>query len=199
MITFAITGGIATGKSTVTKTFKESYGIPIVDADVIAREIVEVGKPCLTYLVNAFSDKILNQDGTLNRKYLGNICFNDPVALNTINRIMGDIIKEESFKQLQKLHAEGNPLIGYDSALIIERGFHTLYKPIIVVTCSPETQISRLMKRNNLSYQEAAARISSQMKLSDKVGFADIVINNDGGLMELHSQIYSTIHQLKQL
>jgi len=199
MITFAITGSIATGKSTVTSTIRDKYNIPIVDADVIAREVVEVGRPCLTHLVHAFSDKILNQDGTLNRKYLGNLCFNNKDILNSVNRIVGPFIKEESFKQIQSLHESGHYLVGYDSALLIEMKLHTLYKPIIVVTCSPETQLNRLMNRNNFSKEEAMARISSQMSLSDKVKYADLIINNDSGLMELNSEIYSVVNKLKQL
>jgi dephospho-CoA kinase len=199
MITFAITGGIAVGKSTVTNTIVNKYNIPIVDADVIARQIVEVGKPCLTHLVNAFSTSILNSDGSLNRKYLGNLCFKDKRSLSTINRILGKVIKEESFKQIQDLHGAGNSLVGYDSALIIESGMYTLYKPIIVVTCSPEVQLSRLMSRNNLTKEEAVARISAQMSLKEKVKYADYVINNDGGLNELNSEIEFVIEKLKQL
>jgi dephospho-CoA kinase len=199
MITFAITGGIATGKSTVTNIIVKKHKVPVVDADVIAREIVEIGKPCLAHLVNAFSTAILNTDGSLNRKYLGDLCFKDKVALDTINRIMGKVIKEESFKQIQDLHGAGNSLVGYDSALIIESGNHELYKPIIVVTCSPEVQLSRLMSRNNLTEEEATARISAQMSLEEKVKYADYVINNDGGLTELNSEIESVVEKLKQL
>lgn len=199
MITFAITGGIATGKSTVTSIIRNQYNIPIVDADIIARQVVEVGTPCLSKLVASFSDKILNNDGSLNRKCLGDICFSDKSALNTINSIMGKQIKKESIKQIKDFQKLNNYLVGYDSALVIESKAYMSYKPIIVVTCSPETQLSRLMKRNNFTQEEAQKRIDSQMSLEEKVKYADYVINNDNGLIELNREIDSVVAKLKQL
>jgi dephospho-CoA kinase len=199
MITFGITGSIATGKSTVTKMIREQYNIPVVDADVIARQVVEPSTPGLIYLVNAFDSSILNSDGSLNRQLLGNLVFSDQKLLNKLNRIMGPLIVEESYKQIELLHSQGHYLVGYDSALLIEFGLQNLYKPLIVVSCDEDLQIKRLMERNNFDYKKALLTISKQLSSPEKAKHADFIINNDNGLAELASQVYSVVFQLKQL
>lgn len=199
MITFAITGNIACGKSMVTKTITEKYGIPIVDADIVIRQVVEPSKPGLQYLINAFSDQIINLDGTLNRQYLSNLVFNNKLAMDNLNSIMGPLVKEESFKQIHALHNQGHYLVGYDYALLFESGVNSLYYPIIVVSCNEDLQIKRLMNRNSYTKEQALARINSQMKLQEKVSLADFVIHNNNGLSELSSDIHSVVNKLKQL
>ena len=199
MITFGITGSIATGKSTVTKMIREQYNIPVVDADIVARQVVEPGQPALTYLVNAFDPSILNLDGTLNRQLLGTMVFSDQKLLNKLNRIMGPLIGEESYKQIQALHSQGHYLVGYDSALLIEFKIQNLYKPLIVVSTSKENQIKQLMERNKFDYEKACLTVSKQLSSPEKEKHADFIINNDNGLAELASQVYSVVNKLKQL
>jgi dephospho-CoA kinase len=199
MITFAITGNIATGKSTVTKTISEKYGIPIVDVDLIIRQVVEPGKPGLQYLVNALGSGILKDDGYLNRAYISNLVFNDKLSMNKLNAIMDPLVKEEVFNQVQDLHSQGHYLVGVDYPLLFESGVNNLYYPIIVISCSPELQLKRLMARNNFTKEQALVRIDSQMSLQDKMAKSDFVIHNNNGLSELSSDIHSIVNKLKQL
>lgn len=121
MITFGLTGGIACGKSTVTKTFR-AHNIPMVDADIVARQVVEIGTPGLNQIVETFGSQYLNTDGTLNRTELGKLVFFEPQAMLRINRIMLPLINKEAESQINKLHQEGNYIVGYDAALICEQG-----------------------------------------------------------------------------
>lgn len=199
MITFGISGSIAVGKSTVSKMLYDLYNIPIIDADLIARQVVTPGKPALTYLVNAFNSSILNLDGTLNRNYLRDLVLLDQKYLDKLNRIMFPIISEEIYKRTQILYNQGYPILGVDSALMIETGSYNLYKPLIIISCSKEIQIKRLITRNNFNYQVACNLISKQLSSLEKEKYADFIINNDNGLAELASQVYSVVFKLKQL
>lgn len=199
MITFGITGGICSGKSTVTKIIREQYKIPIVDADIIIRQVVEPKSNGLNQLVNTFGNDILNVDGCLNRPYISNLVFNNKEAMDKLNSIMDPLVKKESSNQIQMLHNQGHYLVGYDYSLIIESGVHNLYRPLVVVSCHEGLQLSRLMARNNYSKEQALVRINSQIKLQDKESMANFIIYNNGGLAELASQIYSVMFQLKQL
>jgi dephospho-CoA kinase len=194
---FGLTGGIASGKSTVSKTLLK-HGIPTVDADIIARQVVEPGTPGLVSIIKAFGDQYLNQDGTLNRIELGHLVFSDRVARHLIDNIMGPLIQDESARQLNKLHDAGHALVGYDAALICEIGNADKYRPLVVVACSPEAQLSRLMSRNSLTRQQAMDRIASQMPVERKVELADFVISTNGSIDESIKQTEACIELLKQ-
>lgn len=176
---FGLTGGIASGKSTVSKTFLK-HDIPMVDADVIARQVVEPGTKGLQSVIKAFGDKYLTQEKTLDRVKLGNLVFSDHVAMQILNDIMGQLITKESVEQLNKLQEVGHPIIGYDAALICEMGNADKYRPLIVVACDPETQLDRLMSRNSLTREQAMSRINAQMPVARKIALADFVIRTDG-------------------
>ncbi len=201
MITFGLTGGIACGKSTVTKTFRK-HGIPLVDADIIARQVVEVGTPGYFHIRHVFGDDFFHEDGTLNRVKLGELVFTEKSAMDKLNRIMGDRIQEESFAQINRwglyLKDIGKPIIvGYDAALICEMGNAKKYKPLIVVSCPKEIQLERLMKRNTLTKEQAEARINSQMPAEEKVKLADYVIDTSKEIEYSVSQTEEIIRQLK--
>jgi dephospho-CoA kinase len=181
MIVFGLTGGIASGKSTVTKTFRR-IGVPIIDADQIARDVVVPGSKGLQQIVDEFSPLMLLPDGTLNRKRLGTLVFLYPDSMGKLNKIMSPLIQEESERQVQRAYQDGHEVIGYDAALIFEMGNAERYDPIIVVHCSPENQLGRLMKRNDLTESEAVARISAQMPVAEKIKRADWTINTDGSV-----------------
>lgn len=181
MITFGLTGGIACGKSTVTKTFRK-HGIPLVDADLVARQVVEPGTRGYFKVLAAFGPDFFNDDMTLNRTKLGELVFTEATAMKKINDIMGPMIHDESTSQMARwidyLRYAGKPtIVGYDAALICEQGNHKLFKPLIVVACPKEIQLERLMKRNQLTKAQAEARINSQMSVEDKIKFADFVID----------------------
>lgn len=195
MITFGLTGGIACGKSTVTKTMR-AEGCAIVDADIVARQVVEVGTPGLKAVIETFGPEYLQEDGTLNRTKLGALVFFDKVAMDKINKLMYPLINNEAVTQIKKLHDEGQRVVGYDAALICEQGNTELYRPLVVVECREDTQIARLMSRNTLTRAEAVARIEAQMPVQQKVAMADFVINTDGTIEESIQQTKKVIHSI---
>lgn len=197
MITFGLTGGIACGKSTISKTF-QAHGIPMVDADVVARQVVEIGTPGLKTIVNAFGDKYLKEDGTLDRVKFGELVFTDKTAMWMLNDIMAPLITEESAKQINKLHAEGHVIVGYDAALICEMGHADLYRPLVVACCSREDQVARLISRNNLTREQAMARIEAQMPVEIKAHMADQVIYTWGTIEDSINQTKMYIGILKE-
>lgn len=179
MITFGLTGGIACGKSTVTKVFRQ-HGIPMIDADIVARQVVEPDTKGLKQIVDKFGSSFLNPDGTLDRVSLGKLVFSDKDAMHNLNQIMKPLIQEESDKQIKQAHSEGHKIVGYDAALIIEQGNLLKYRPLIVVSCPRDTQIQRLMSRNSLTQEEAVARIDAQIPVTLKVLVANYVIDTSG-------------------
>lgn len=198
MITFGLTGGIACGKSTVTKTFR-SHNIPMVDADVVARQVVEVGTPGLSQIVDTFGTEYLQDDGTLNRTMLGQLVFSNKEAMVKLNHIISILVHNESDSQLKKFHDEGYTLVGYDAALIIENGNADKYRPLIVVSCPQETQLNRLMSRNSLTYDEAMSRINAQLSSEEKAMHADFVIDTSGSIKFSVQQTEVVIYELNQM
>jgi dephospho-CoA kinase len=202
MITFGLTGNIAMGKSTVTKKFRES-GIPMVDADIISREIVELGTPGLAAMVEAFGPEYLQADGTLDRTKLGNMIFapGNAEQLALCNSIMQPRIKEESNRQIKEFHDKGFAIVGYDAALICENGNADGFKPLIMVRCTPEQQLERLMKRGTgrgpLTKEQATAIINVQMPIEKKMAMADFIIDTSGTIEESVKQTETAILCLK--
>lgn len=198
MITFGLTGGIACGKSTVTKTFRR-LDIPMVDADQVARDVVIPGSKGLSLVVDAFGSEYLNEDGTLNRTKLGALVFSNVQALSKINKLMSPLIQDESDRQVQKAHQDGHQLVGYDAALICEQGNASRYRPLIVVVCSQQIQLERLMKRNSLTHDEAMSRINAQMSVEDKKKMADFVIDSSGTVEESIASTENIIKTLRSM
>lgn len=195
MITFGLTGGIACGKSTVTKTFR-THGIHIVDADIVARQVVESGTPGLHKIVDTFGTKYLT-NGVLNREALGKLVFSDEESMSKLNNIMKPLIHDEADKQIKQAHANGYKLVGYDAALIIEQGDAWKYRPLIVVSCPKDMQLQRLMQRNSLTREDAMARIESQIPVEMKVLIANYVIDTSGTIEESIKQTEEIIQKLK--
>lgn len=191
-ILFGITGSIACGKSTVTKYFRKA-GVMVVDADIIAREVVVPGSFGLDKLILTFGDEYLHADGTLNRPKLGSLVFQDPSALDLINEIMTPLIQNESERQLMRALEQGHDLVAYDAALIIEQGNVNQYRPLVVVCAPFDLQLTRLMSRNSLSEAEARSRIDKQLSSEEKAKFADYIINSVGTLEELEAKTLSVL------
>lgn len=191
MIVFGLTGGIASGKSTVTKTFRR-IGVPIIDADQVARDVVIPGSKGLNQIIEEFTPLMLLPDGTLDRKRLGALVFLFPDSMKKLNKIMLPLIQEESERQVQRAYQDGHEIIGYDAALIFEMGNAKRYDPIIVVHCSSENQLARLMSRNDLTEAEAMARINAQMPVTEKIKKADWLINTDGAIEDSVKQTETT-------
>jgi dephospho-CoA kinase len=198
MLTFGLTGSIACGKSTVTKTFR-SHNIPMVDADVVARQVVEPGTSGLSQIVEYFGTRFLRNDGTLNRTMLGQLVFSNKEDMDKLNSIMKILIHNESNSQLKKFHDDGHPLVGYDAALICEHGNADKYRPLIVVSCPQDIQMERLMSRNNLTYNEAMNRINAQLSSDKKAEFADFVIDTSTSIKNSILQTEVVIYELNQI
>ncbi len=194
MILVGLTGGIATGKSTVAGMFKRC-GATVIDADALAREVVEPGKPAWREIVKTFGKDVINPDRTLNRQTLGVMVFGHPAKLRRLERIIHPRVAREQIR-LTKQAARNDPkaVVIYDVPLLFEAGIDTRVDTTIVVTADRETQIARLKKRNGLSRAEALRRIKSQMPLTEKRRRADYTVDGTLPLLRLKQQV-RLLHQ----
>lgn len=183
-----LTGGIASGKSTVASLF-EKLGAPVVDADQLAREVVQPGGEALEKIAEAFGRGVLNPDGTLNRAALGEIVFADPEARRTLEGITHPAIKKLAQEKLARLKEAGVETAFYVAPLLIEAGAVSRVNEVWVVYLDRETQVARLMARDGLSREAALARIASQMPMEEKKRHARVVIDNRGTLEDLEAQV----------
>lgn len=184
-----LTGGIATGKSTVSHMLV-SLGAELIDADVIAREIMEPGHPVLAKVAEHFGEDILNPDGTLNRKQLGAVVFSDPEQRKVLNELTHPAIRNEMAARMKALEvADPHRLVVCDIPLLYESGQEGLYEQIMVVYVPREVQLERLMERDNLTLEQASSRLAAQMDIELKKSKADVLIDNRYGLDETKRQI----------
>tara|TARA_A100001037_G_C15154215_1_gene642696 strand:- start:5761 stop:6378 length:618 start_codon:yes stop_codon:yes gene_type:complete len=195
-ISVGLTGGIASGKSTVADILRIK-GIPVLDADQISRDLVSSGSETLSEIVNEFSDSVLDKSGNLDRGKLGEIIFSNTEQREKLNNIMHPKIQEEQKKWLQKICSEGKSKIAVvEAALMIESGGYKNFDFIVVVKCSEKNQYERIRKRNELSEDSIKARLDSQMAMSKKINYANWVIDNSGDLNSLESQILILIKKI---
>jgi len=200
MLRVGLTGSIGVGKSFVASVFIE-LGCHVVDADQTAREVVMPGTPGLNALTEAFGEEILNPDGTLDRKQLGAVVFNDESQRQRLNHILHPFIMTRQDEIMSAWEAEDPDGIGIiDAALMIESGGYKRFDKLIVVHCRPEVQLERLMLRDKLSRDEALRRINSQMPQEEKQKFADYLIDTSDGFeltrtrtVEVHNQLIRVI------
>ncbi|KAK9282373.1 hypothetical protein L1049_005290 [Liquidambar formosana] len=182
-----LTGGIASGKSTVSNLFKAS-GIPVVDADLVARDVLKKGTGGWKKVVAAFGEDILQANGEVDRPRLGQIVFSDPAKRQILNRLLAPYISSGIFWEILKLWMKGFKVIVLDVPLLFEAKMDKWTKPIIVVWVDPETQLQRLVARDSTSEEDARNRINAQLPLDLKRTKADIVIDNTGSLEDLNEQ-----------
>ncbi|HHV83756.1 MAG TPA: dephospho-CoA kinase [Tepidanaerobacter syntrophicus] len=190
MIVIGLTGGIASGKSTVTALLKEK-GAVIIDADKIAREIMSKGEPAWFEVLNYFGDEILNDDRSdIDRKKLASIVFSDKAKLEALNNITHPKIIEEIKKQVEEYKKAGKKIIVIDAALLIEAGLDKIVDEVWVIAANEDVQLQRLMAREkDITKDEAVKRIKSQMPLAEKLKFADRVIDNNSSIEETKNQV----------
>ena len=180
-----LTGGIACGKSTVSSYIRKK-GFPVIDADQIARKVVEPGSVGLAQIRETFGTIYIRPDGALNREMLGKKVFAEPEALKKLNSITGPLILEELKKELNTTA----PVIFLDAALLLEEEqYRNLVDEVWVVSLKPETQLERLINRNGYGFRQAKNRIASQMRDSERVKQADAVIDNNGTMEETLRQV----------
>lgn len=186
-----LTGGIASGKSTVARFF-EAQGVPVVDADQVAREIVAPGSDALREIVEAFGEGVLAPDGSLDRKALAAVVFADPGARKRLEAITHPRIGIASAERIRALAASHPPYILYEAALLVENGLHRGLAALVVVAAEEATQIARLRERDGLSEDEARGRVAAQAPLARKVEAADFVIWTDTTLEETEARVRAT-------
>jgi dephospho-CoA kinase len=188
VITVGLTGGIGSGKSEVSRQLAE-HGAVVIDADLVAREVVERGTPGLERIVAEFGADVLRPDGTLDRAALGARVFADPESLARLNAIVHPLVGERTTELMEQARSSGAEVVVHDVPLLVEGGLAELYDAVVVVAASPATQLDRLVRLRGMSEQEAQQRIDAQASLEDKLAVATHVLRNDGPLEELAPQV----------
>lgn len=189
-----LTGGIASGKSTVVKEIRQA-GYEVIDADQVVHELQRKGGRLYQALLNFFGPSILQEDGEIDRPKLSKMIFSSLENRDHSSRLQNQIIQEELMSRKEELEAKGKPFF-MDIPLLIELDMRHWFNEIWLVYVDQDTQKQRLMNRNHYSEQEARDRIASQMPLQEKLKFADIVIDNNGSLQELTDQIGQILSKL---
>ncbi len=197
MVVAGLTGGIATGKSTVSKIL-ETAGAIIIDADQLARDVVRKGLPAWHKIVNHFGRDVLQPNGEINRSYLGEIIFHNPDKKEILNRIVHPYVKKEQAMRLKIIKQNrSDSVVILDVPLLIEVGWDKGLSEVIVVYVPEHIQLERLMKRDKLSEAEALSRIRSQMPIEEKKARASIVIDNSGTKVNTRKSTLKVYHYLK--
>ena len=181
---FGLTGGIASGKSAVGARFR-ARGVPVIDADELAREVVLPGTDGLAEVARTFGAELVLPDGTLDRKALAAIVFADDAKRKRLNAILHPRITALTLARAADLGDRGEPLACYEAALLVENGVADAFRPLVVVSAPEEVQVARAVLRDGATENEARARIRAQMPLAAKVTLADVVIDNTGSLEDL--------------
>ncbi|GAY72833.1 dephospho-CoA kinase [Lentilactobacillus kosonis] len=172
-----LTGGIATGKTQVSNYLK-SLKIPIIDADLVARDVESKDQAGLAAIIDNFGSDFLDANGELNRRKLGNLVFSSKIELSKLIRVINPFIEAEIYRQIDYYSAK--ELVVIDAPTLFENGYNSIVDEIVVVYADPTTQLARLMKRNQLSIADATKRIASQWPMTIKQELADIVFYNSG-------------------
>jgi dephospho-CoA kinase len=181
-----LTGGIACGKSTVSNYLESTYKIPVLDADIYAREAVEKGSPILERIFQRYGTKVKTQENALDRQQLGEIIFNNSKEKLWLESQIHPYVRDCFNQHLKQLESS---TVVFSIPLLFEAKLTHLVTEIWVVSCSFEQQIQRLVTRNNLTKEQAIARINNQMPLAEKIALADLVLDNSGSLEDLYTQI----------
>lgn len=191
-----LTGGIASGKSTVAEILKRQ-GAAIINADVLAREVVEPGRQAWTEIVNTFGTAVLQPDRALDRQKLRAIIFDDPDARKKLESIIHPQVRALAEQRIREHAAAGYAVIVYEVPLLFEGNLQEWLRPVILVACDVDTQRNRLQSRDNLSAAQAQKHIDAQMSLEAKRRLADYVIENNGSLEDLKRQVQAVLEKIK--
>jgi dephospho-CoA kinase len=197
MLKVGLTGGIACGKSRTLKQF-EKLGACTIDADHLARYLMDPGKPGYQQVIQEFGKEFVGADSRIDRKKLGELVFTDEEARNRLNRIIHPLVFEEERRLIEEAEFTHRraPMIIVDAALMVETGSYRNYQVVVMVHCRPEVQVMRLMMRDQLDEEQARNRINSQMPLLEKIKYADYIIENSGKLSNTDEQVKYTFKDL---
>ncbi len=196
MLVFGLTGGLASGKSTVAARLR-ALGVPIIDADAIAREVVAPGTAGLAAVASAFGPSVLLPDGSLDRARVAALVFSDPEQRRRLNAILHPLIGAASAQRIADLGARGEPLACYEAALLVENGLADAFRPLVVVALPEAVQVARSMARDGATEEQARARIAAQLPLAAKVAAADIVIDNGGSREDTERQADEALEKIR--
>ncbi|KAJ3729727.1 CoaE-domain-containing protein [Lentinula raphanica] len=197
MLVIGLTGGIATGKSTVSNLLKERH-VPVIDADVLARQVVEPGTSGLAKIVKTFGDNVLLPNRSLDRKALGAIIFKDEQKRKQLNAIVHPAVRRAMLWGVIKCWLAGHRVCVLDVPLLIEGPLWKLVYKVVLVYCPPDIQLQRLMLRDNSNKDDALSRLNSQIPIDDKLKYADDRIDNTGGIEELKAKVDEFVERLKK-
>lgn len=195
-IAFGLTGGIASGKSTVAKTFK-SEGIPVVDADLLARAVVRPGSPALEKIVGIFGEEILTPQGEMDRGKVGSMVFGNPVKLRLLDMAIGPFLRAVCHYEVERLFDQGHRLVCFDAPILIEKNLQEMYRPVVVVHCSVETQIKRMLTRNGFTEEEARQRLAVQLSREERLKHADFDIHTDNTMEETQALAREVLRKVR--
>jgi dephospho-CoA kinase len=199
MLIVGLTGGVASGKTAVSQILREE-GAYIIDADQIARDLVQPHTATWNELIRVFGKEILQEDGSIHRKRLARRVFSDPEERRLLNQILHPRIKTEMDRRVREIgRKDPSAIIVIDAALLIELGGHREMDQVIVVTSTEEQQIERLTKRDGVDREEAQRILSSQMGLEKKLKAADFVIRNEGSLEETKRRTREILQELRKI
>jgi len=196
VLVIALTGGIASGKSTVTQFFRDK-NIPVIDADILGHRTYEPGTDTFKAVVAAFGDDLVAPDGTIDRRVLGSKVFGRTDELTRLTDIVWPGIRKLASEELSELEAAGNKLAVLEAAVLFEAGWEDLGDEIWVVVVEPDLAVERLAARNGLDPEAARARINSQLSNAERIARSDVVIENNGTLEALEAAIQSAWDQLQ--
>jgi dephospho-CoA kinase len=191
-----LTGGIGSGKSTVGKMVQR-LGVPLIDADQLAREVVQPGTPALAEIAREWPE-VIAADGTLDRRRLGAKVFAEPAARQRLEAITHPRIQERMRQQVTALAAQGHRLVFYEASLLVEAGRASEFDTLVVVTATEEQQLARTMARDGSSHEHALARLRAQLPLSEKQKLATHLIDNSGDLAATEAQVKALVDQLRR-
>jgi len=199
MLIVGLTGGLASGKTTVSRLLKEE-GTYLIEADQIARELVQPHSPTWNELIRVFGKEILAKDGSIHRKKLARRVFSDPAERGLLNQIIHPRIGEETSRRIKEIiRKDPEAIVVVDAPLLIETGSHRKVDKVIVVSSTEKQQIERLKERDGTSEEEARKIISSQMSIEEKLKVADFVIRNEGSIKETRRRAKEVFRELKRI
>lgn len=191
-----LTGGIATGKSTAAKLLRD-LGLPVIDADQLARDVVSPGSDGLKAVIESFGEELLNQDGGLDRKALGRIVFTSDEQLEKLESLLHPLIESKRAEEKRRLESENVEMAFYDVPLLFETDMQDEFDKIILIYADQDTQVQRMKERDQLSEAEILQRIKSQIPIEEKKKKSDFVVINSGSIADLKNQLVQVVSEIK--